>query len=210
MAAPECVLDWNELSFRFMLRRPAVTLGDPFVAHGQDWMMSIEVEDDDGNVVESVGHAEVVSVNWIGAQVAGIGGYDILDERSGDLEKIASVLFDGGEIVAEMEDVVAVPEGRLLVLDRVWIDPKYRGQDLGPKSAIVALSTLQGVGGFAACYPSPFEGDPEPKDRAAAIERLSAIWSRVGFHHFQDGVWVLDLANNDLPNAAKDLGIELA
>ncbi|MDQ1568786.1 MAG: hypothetical protein QOF96_3666, partial [Actinomycetota bacterium] len=52
---------------------------------------------------------------------------------------------------------------------------------------------------LAACYPAPFEEtSDEPADRARAVEALGRVWSKVGFRHWRDGVWMLDLTTTDM------------
>lgn len=64
--------------------------------------------------------------------------------------------------------------------------------------------------GFAACVPSPFEGELSPAERCAAIGRLAQAWERVDFSPYREGVWVLDLATIELNDAAQQLGVALA
>ena len=89
------------------------------------------------------------------------------------------------------------PESRVLVLDRVWLRPEHRGDGLGPIIAAAVIARLGRDCHLAACYPAPFEeGDAGP-DREASIEALGRIWAQVGFCHWSDGVWMLDLRRHD-------------
>jgi GNAT superfamily N-acetyltransferase len=96
----------------------------------------------------------------------------------------------------------------VLVLDRVWLHPEARGHGLGP---IVAAAVIERLGrgcDVAACYPAPFETPAQrSEDRDLAIEALGRLWSKVGFTHWRDGVWMLDLSAGDRHAAlAKLLG----
>jgi GNAT superfamily N-acetyltransferase len=97
-------------------------------------------------------------------------------------------------------------ETHVLLLDRVWLHPDYRGQGLGP---IVALTVIDRLGRgchLAACYPAPFEDpDQSDDDRNHAIQSLGRLWSKVGFQEWRDGVWMLDLAHADLRAALGEL-----
>jgi hypothetical protein len=87
----------------------------------------------------------------------------------------------------------------ILLLDRVWLDPEHRGGGLGPVVAAAAMARLGRGCHLAACYPAPFEGPSRPPaDQARAVEALGRVWSKVGFRHWRDGVWMLDLTTNDL------------
>ena len=82
---------------------------------------------------------------------------------------------------------------RVLVLDRVWLRPDHRGDGLGPIIAAAVIERL-GIGcHLAACYPAPFEEGREGINREASIEALGRLWAQVGFRHWSNGVWMLDL-----------------
>ena len=44
-----------------------------------------------------------------------------------------------------------------------------------------------------------------PEDRARAVEALGRVWSKVGFRHWRDGVWMLDLGTHDLQATLAEL-----
>lgn len=85
------------------------------------------------------------------------------------------------------------PESRVLVLDRVWLRPDHRGEGLGPIIAAAVIDRLGRGCDLAACYPAPLEAGGKGLARDASIEALGRIWSQVGFRHWSDGVWMLDL-----------------
>ena len=88
---------------------------------------------------------------------------------------------------------------RIVLLDRVWLDPAHRGHGLGPIVAAAAIGRLGRGCQLVACYPAPFETNSRhPEDRAGAIEALGRVWSKVGFRHWRDGVWMLDLSTHDM------------
>jgi GNAT superfamily N-acetyltransferase len=87
----------------------------------------------------------------------------------------------------------------IVLLDRVWLQPDHRGHGLGPIVAAAAIARLGRGCHLAACYPAPFEGAPRPpEDQARAVEALARVWSKVGFRHWRDGVWMLDLSTHDM------------
>lgn len=96
--------------------------------------------------------------------------------------------------------------GHILLLDRVWLDPDHRGCGLGPIVAAAVIGRLGRGCHLAACYPAPFEAaSGQPEDRARAVEALGRVWSKVGFRHWRDGVWMLDLTTNDMQATLADL-----
>jgi GNAT superfamily N-acetyltransferase len=96
--------------------------------------------------------------------------------------------------------------GHILLLDRVWLDPDHRGRGLGPLVAAAAIARLGRGCHLAACYPAPFEGSfRQPEDQARAVEALGRVWSKVGFRHWRDGVWMLDLSTHDMQATLAEL-----
>lgn len=94
----------------------------------------------------------------------------------------------------------------ILLLDRVWLDPDHRGRGLGPIAAAAAIARLGRGCHLAACYPAPFEGaSRQPEDQARAVEALGRVWSKVGFRHWRDGVWMLDLSTHDMQATLTEL-----
>jgi hypothetical protein len=96
-------------------------------------------------------------------------------------------------------------EMSVLVLDRLWIEPAYRGNGLGPIVAACAILRLGRGCRLGACYPAPFETSQAPEDRDRAIEALGRIWAKVGFTPWNDGVWMLDLHTTVLRDALEGL-----
>lgn len=91
------------------------------------------------------------------------------------------------------------PDRHVLLLDRLWLRPEWRGQELGPIIAAAAIERLGRGCHLAACYPAPFDEPAEhPEDRERVIQTLGALWSKVGFRHWNDGVWMLDLEATDV------------
>jgi GNAT superfamily N-acetyltransferase len=98
------------------------------------------------------------------------------------------------------------PVRHVLVLDRVWIHPDHRGHGYGPIVAAAAVDRLGRGCDLAACYPAPFE-NPElsPAERDRSIVALAALWSTVGFEHWRDGVWMIDLQHHDARQRVIDI-----
>lgn len=82
----------------------------------------------------------------------------------------------------------------VLVLDRVWVHPDHRGNGLGPVIAAAVIRRLGRGCHVAACYPAPLDGAEQTDDEwLRSVDALGAVWSTVGFRHWRDGVWMLDL-----------------
>jgi GNAT superfamily N-acetyltransferase len=124
----------------------------------------------------------------------------------GELADVASGTWIDVDTGPDAPDLPADPgqlpggTGHVVLLDRVWLAPDHRGRGLGPIVAAAAIARLGRGCHLAACYPAPFEGAPlGPEDQARAVEALGRLWSKVGFRHWRDGVWMLDLGATDLP-----------
>ncbi|MDQ1516322.1 MAG: hypothetical protein QOE80_2152 [Actinomycetota bacterium] len=133
----------------------------------------------------------------------------------GDLADHASGTWIDVETRADGPPSPADPGGdpgqtrHILLLDRVWLEPDQRGSGLGSIAAAAAIGRLGRGCELAACYPAPFEEtSDEPADRAGAVEALGRVWSKVGFRHWRDGVWMLDLSTTDMQATLAELVAE--
>ena len=165
--------------------------------------MSVLVDDppDDSNK-RKIGYAHVIVVNV----EAGVTLADLTDTATGDWVDVVRPLgaHSDGPIGVTTEDNVPARTS-LLVLDRVWIEPDYRGNELGPVIACCAILRLGRGCQLAACYPAPFEAAEVSEDRDDSIAALSRIWAKVGFTPWKDGVWMLDLRTTSLSDALEGL-----
>ena len=99
------------------------------------------------------------------------------------------------------------PDTHVLLLDRIRLHPEHRGRGLGPIVAAAVIGRLGRGCHLAACYPAPFEetASQRPGDRERAVEALGRIWAKVGFRHWRDGVYMLDLRGHDITETLHDL-----
>ncbi|MFJ9448469.1 hypothetical protein ACIRRH_42730 [Kitasatospora sp. NPDC101235] len=121
------------------------------------------------------------------------------DSESGELLSIAEAVLDGNDYNEEFQKAIDMPVGDLLVLDRVYLDPTYRGFGLGPLFAAEAIRRLEGGCCAVAVEPGATEW-PEDESlvteaySAAATRKIAALWETIGFQHFKDGVYLRDTA----------------
>ncbi len=182
----------SELALDYRLFQPLGALDDPLDRFVHHWTVTAGVANEDGTLGERVGWVTIVIVEHLAAQVANENPYELLDAEDGDLETIGAAIFDpaSGELAGELADMLG---SRVMIADRCWIDPRYRGHGLGPLVAGTTMRALQADCGVAACYPAPFEGDLSAADREQAVAGLTRTWATLGFEPFRDGVMVLDL-----------------
>lgn len=160
--------------------------------HLERWSVDVTIGDaehDDSGL--TVGDAHVIIVNL----EAGRDVRDFADIESGEWHEVDEPVVGGP---ARHDPAQANRDGdstasRLLVLERVWVKPDYRGNGLGPVIAAAVIDRLGRGCRLAACYPAPFEGDRRPEDREREVEALGRLWAKVGFRPWRDGVWMLDL-----------------
>lgn len=129
--------------------------------------------------------------------------WEAADAHDGDIEKIVSVCTDPAYAMTpglhwspEFEERIDVPAGDLLIMDRVRIEPQWRGFGIGALSAAEAIRRLAAGCCAVACEPAPTDGDFENDKPGyqAAQAKIAKVWESVGFEGFNDGVYLLDPA----------------
>lgn len=166
-----------EMAFRYTLEERVSAAPAGSLHHLERWDVGVRIDDARHDQHgRAIGDAVVVILNL---------------EEGRDVRDLADPVRGEWREVAGLE--VASPGDHLLVLDRVWVDPEFRGNGLGPIIAAAVIERLGRGCRLAACYPAPFEGPCRPEDRPHEVEALGQIWAEVGFRHWRDGVWMLDL-----------------
>jgi len=137
-----------------------------------------------GTDARPVGDASLVILNVEPGQDV----RELADPAAGDWRTITAAL------AAEASGATAGPADHLLVLERVRVEPEHRGHGLGPLIATAVIERLGRGCRMAACFPASFEGPCRPEDHDFEVEALSRIWAKVGFRHWRNGVWMMELA----------------
>ncbi|MFC8669019.1 hypothetical protein [Streptomyces sp. NPDC057199] len=121
--------------------------------------------------------------------------FEAMDSYTGDVAGIGEVVLDvaGGGWEPAFEAALAHPVGDLLVMDRVVLEPAWRGFGLGPVLAGAEIRHLSQDCVAVVCEPGSADGREltADQDREAAA-KLGRVWVQIGFEPFQDGVHVLD------------------
>lgn len=185
----------TDLVLRYSLEQRAGYLRDAFETAAQHWQIEVVAERFDRGdepVSWPVGWARVM----IAARDHGANLYEVFDSIDGDHETVASALFDpsDGDLSEDLEERYPLILGDVLLCDRTWVKPEYRGHRLGLLIKAMSISALGRGCGIAVTYPAPFEGDYDDAERDRAIAAIGAHWAELGFEHFKNGVWVLDLS----------------
>jgi GNAT superfamily N-acetyltransferase len=161
--------------------------------HVERWMVSVSLRRSPGDDAVEIGYAHVLVFNLEPGMDIG----DLAERVSGTWIDVAT-RADAPRVPGDALDA-AEPTGHVMLLDRVWLDPSHRGTGLGPIVAAAVIERLARGCRLAACYPAPFEvTSAGAEDRARSVEALGRVWSKVGFRHWRDGVWMLDLDTSDV------------
>ena len=192
------------LVLEYRLEEPASLVDPPAFGHIERWTVSVLVErSNHHDDRRPIGYARVIVLNL----EAGVSLADLADTATGDWTEASHPMAartadpPGGP----SDEDAQLAEASFLVLDRLWIEPDYRGHGLGPVTACSAILRLGRGCRLAACYPAPFEADQIAEDRGRSIEALGRIWAKVGFTPWNDGVWILDLHTTDMRDQLRAL-----
>lgn len=163
--------------------------------HVERWEVSVLLDRHvSGESPVDIGYAHVLVFNLED-------GVDI-----GDLVDHAAGTWVDVDTPSVAPHLVEQADGHVLLLDRVWLHGDHRGRGLGPIVGAAVIARLGRGCHLAACFPAPFDDtDLRAEDRDRAVEALGRVWSKVGFRHWRDGVWMLDLAANDVHSTLVEL-----
>jgi GNAT superfamily N-acetyltransferase len=184
----------------YRLEEPVSLVAAPVFGHIERWTVSVLVEHPNAADGKSnIGYARVIVLNL----EAGVSLADLADTATGDWGEVVHPVDGPTDAPAHAtRDDDSEPAGTsFLVLERLWIEPDYRGNGLGPIVASCAILRLGRGCRLAACYPAPFEASRTSEDRDRSVEALGRVWAKVGFTPWNDGVWMLDLESTDLRDA---------
>lgn len=127
--------------------------------------------------------------------------FGLLDGQDAELGRIAEALFDAGDghLNPDLDEQLEPFGSQILILHSVKLVPQWQGFGLGALLAGTAVRKLSGGARAAVCYPSPLNEPPESGDEISeadwdkGVTALQQVWGRLGFEHFRDGIYVLDL-----------------
>lgn len=181
----------------------------------EDWDGQ-ESTDDDAGTAEPTPGSDIGEVILYRLRThTGQNRWEAADAHSGDLEVIAhSVLAEDGHDYNDAFDRAVESFGDLLILDRVRLDKAWRGFGFGPYCAAEAIRRLSSGCCAVAAYPAMSEYSANRDEvteafREEAKRKIAALWESIGFHPFQDGVWLLDTALKEPEDRLEECRAEL-
>jgi hypothetical protein len=161
-------------------------------------MFRVSAEIDEDGPAEAGSRVGDMNITLVGPETSD--PFALLDGWDAELGHIASVIFnleEPGELSPDLDSRLEVSGVQVLILHDVKLAAPWRGFGLGPLLAGTAIRRLSGGARVAVCYPAPIrEPDEGGWDDAAwdqAVAALQRTWGRLGFQHFRNGVFVLDL-----------------
>ncbi|MEU9992847.1 hypothetical protein AB0E10_39900 [Streptomyces sp. NPDC048045] len=167
-------------------RIDADILAEDVAAHGAADQETLDAIED-----VAVGRMSFVRVRMFGPDDP----FDAMDAYTGDVSRIGERVLDVGRsgFTRDFEEALAHPVGDLLVMDRVILEPAWRGFGLGPVLAGTAIRRLSQGCTAVACEPGSADGrEMTEEQHHEAAAKLGRLWSTIGFEPFQDDVHILD------------------
>ncbi|QPP05203.1 hypothetical protein G4Z16_01040 [Streptomyces bathyalis] len=138
--------------------------------------------------------------------------WEAADSHSRDIEKVVAMCTDSAYSMTpglhwskDFEEVIEMSVGDLLIMDRVHINPEWRGFGIGALAAAEAIRRLSSGCCAVACEPAPTDrefGDDETAFTKAQT-KIAKVWESVGFEPFKNGIYLLDCAMQHLQDCRR-------
>jgi GNAT superfamily N-acetyltransferase len=165
-------------------------VGPAEVAGFQRWEMTARVPDAGGDG-SRVGGVSVLEVDLLTCDDP----WGALDGSNEDIAHMGGAVFDEmtGQLSEALESRLGRSGSRVLVLDRVELEPAWQGHNVAALLVAETLEWMRLGTRVAVCLPAPLHrGDASPEQYDESIRRMQQVWSQVGFQPFRDGVWLLE------------------
>src|SRR6266516_6290237 len=123
----------GDLVLDYSLEQRAHAFVDSFDRAVEQWSVKVTAETGD----DGAGPERVYQVGWSSVTLlrddSAVDLYEVLDAVDGDHETIGATIFDAdtGDLAPAREEKLMLPAGDILMCDRTWVEPQYRGHDLG-------------------------------------------------------------------------------
>ena len=198
--------DYSDMSIGLNLSTSLTTWdGDPssYVVHVSGTIMPIGGDDPE----EEVGSVQAILCRLGEAMNDGVGWYDVLDSFSETAPYMELIERDDW---SDKVQEVCEPLGNLdlLILDRMEVKARYRGNGFGLMAANSCMRAFGSGCGLVALKPFPlqYEAKVNPETKAhdpRAFQRdkmkLTRYWARLGFKLLENGLMVMDTTSTRPP-----------
>ncbi|OEJ23206.1 hypothetical protein AS594_00415 [Streptomyces agglomeratus] len=168
------------------------------------WNVTADIYDHEGRgALEHVGDFQFVRIDPFRTRdMCGV-----LDGHDGDLGMMAETLLDPstGHFRDDLDEFTEPIYSSMLILTHARLEKPWQGFGLGALLTARAIDRLSPDCRGTACFPAPINGGPSDPDdqetRPLAIATLAKVWEKIGFRHYRDGVFVVDLGSVTLGEA---------
>lgn len=154
------------------------------------WDAKLVYGDEDLGHEVTLAEARFGTVDFDRLESADIRLDEALDEYSEDYTPFCS-MADGFGISDSLQDRLASYATGMVVVDRVSVDPEYRGRRYGLLLTTIVLVEL-GRQRVAVAMPAAFEVKPGSPGRKEADRRNVKLWEAFGFVRFADDAYYMD------------------
>lgn len=197
--------DYSDMSIGLNLSTSLTTWdGDPssYVVHVSGTIMPIGGDDPE----EEVGSVQAILCRLGEAMNGGVGWYDVLDSFSETAPYME--LIERDDWSDQVQEVCEPLGNDLLILDRMEVKERYRGNGFGLMAANSCMRAFGSGCGLVALKPFPlqYEAKVNPETKAhdpRAFQRdkmkLTRYWARLGFKLLENGLMVMDTTSTRPP-----------
>lgn len=168
-------------------------LGAPELAGFERWAGTAYVADGEGDLVglAPVGSVSVLEVDLMACDDP----WGALDGSNEEIAYIGGAIFDEmtGQLSEALDSSLARTGSRVLVLDRVELEPPWQGRNVAALLIAETLERMRHDVRVALCLPGPLHRGETSRDQyEESIRRMQQVWAQVGFQPFREGVWLLE------------------
>lgn len=194
---PRITVDPNDVQIRYSSRGVLPGAEDgAFENTVTPWWAELNLVDHSDDHVEQPTVTSIGSIRGFLVDLdSDTSAYDALDELEADLEVVGAALFRDDGIIRRTEMLPS----HVIIIDRVRIDPRYRGQRLGPRAVAAAIRFFgQGRIAVAALIAQP-DGWHEMTSRTLrdSQQKIRRAWEGIGFLPFDGRVLWMDATDYD-------------
>lgn len=183
----------SDIQLTFSTRRPVASDGSRGI---ERWTVEAVVAGPDTRdqhpTSQRVGEFQVFIIDLLRCRDP----WGALDGSNDDLAHIGEIVFDmnTGQLAERLDTWLDRLGHRVLILDRVALEPEWQGHNLAALLVAESLDQLRTGCRVALCLPGPLNRPQDVTDEEYenSVRRMRRVWSQLGFRPFEEGVWLLE------------------
>jgi hypothetical protein len=119
---------------------------------------------------------------------------DLWKVHDGDLDAISGELGSIDEVIDDVFHERWTPSFPVLIVERLELEMAWRARGLGRIILVRIIAALGSASELVLIEPSPLSSRMlTPEERADGRRRLAKHWEPLGFEHYRNGIYILDL-----------------